>query len=223
MSASMKTILAFGDSLTWGANPKGGRHRFEDRWTSVLESELPQVRVVAEGLSGRTTVFDDPSAATDRNGSRILPVLLGSHYPLDLVILMFGANDLKPKICGRAVETAAGMARLIDIIRNYPYGYGTPAPDVMLVSPPHFSASEQPGGGPAGDRSIEESQRLSGCYEAVAAANGCPFFDAAAVATACLKDGVHLDAKNTRAIGLGIAPVVSRWLARDAELQAASV
>ena len=91
-----KQILAFGDSLTWGANPGGrGRHRFEDRWTSVVEENLIGVRVIAEGLGGRTTSFDDYSAMADRNGVKVLPTLLGSHYPLDLVAIMLGTNDLK--------------------------------------------------------------------------------------------------------------------------------
>ena len=37
----MKTILAYGDSLTWGYDPVSlGRHAHEDRWTSVLQKAL---------------------------------------------------------------------------------------------------------------------------------------------------------------------------------------
>ena len=38
----MKTILAYGDSLTFGANPQpnGPRHAYEDRWPTVLEKGL---------------------------------------------------------------------------------------------------------------------------------------------------------------------------------------
>jgi lysophospholipase L1-like esterase len=35
----MKTILCYGDSLTWGYDPEGpGRHALEDRWPSVLQA-----------------------------------------------------------------------------------------------------------------------------------------------------------------------------------------
>ncbi len=33
----MKTVLCYGDSLTWGYDAAGpGRHRFEDRWPGVV-------------------------------------------------------------------------------------------------------------------------------------------------------------------------------------------
>ncbi|MEK1932887.1 MAG: arylesterase, partial [Pararhizobium sp.] len=48
----MKQILAFGDSLTWGADPATGeRHPIEQRWPSSLEEELNGIaHVIAEGL-----------------------------------------------------------------------------------------------------------------------------------------------------------------------------
>ena len=55
-----------------------------------------KARVIAEGLGGRTTVHDDWCADADRNGARILPTLLASHSPLDLVVIMLGTNDMKP-------------------------------------------------------------------------------------------------------------------------------
>src|SRR5690606_20639683 len=40
--SAMKTILAYGDSLTFGANPQpnGQRHAYEDRWPTALETAL---------------------------------------------------------------------------------------------------------------------------------------------------------------------------------------
>ena len=42
----MKTILAYGDSLTYGANPipGGPRHAYEDRWPTALEQGLGDAR-----------------------------------------------------------------------------------------------------------------------------------------------------------------------------------
>ena len=107
----MKTILAYGDSLTFGTNAQTqGRHAYEDRWPTVLEHGLGgKARVIAEGLGGRTTVFDDFSNAADRNGARVLPTLLESHKPLDLVVIMLGTNDLKEYISGSAFGAAMGV------------------------------------------------------------------------------------------------------------------
>ena len=45
--------------------------RYEDRWPSVLQAALGDgVHVIAEGLNGRTTAFDDHLADADRNGAR---------------------------------------------------------------------------------------------------------------------------------------------------------
>ncbi|HET9536787.1 MAG TPA: GDSL-type esterase/lipase family protein, partial [Mesorhizobium sp.] len=83
----MKTVLCYGDSLTWGYDAEGpGRHAYENRWPSALQRALGNVRVVTEGLNGRTTAFDDRLADADRNGARILPTLLATHAPLDLVV-----------------------------------------------------------------------------------------------------------------------------------------
>jgi lysophospholipase L1-like esterase len=206
-------ILAFGDSLTWGANPGGlGRHAFADRWTSVVESELPSVRVIAEGLGGRTTSFNDYAAMADRNGARILPTVLGSHYPLDLVAIMLGTNDLKPHLCGSVIGAAAGIERLVEIVQTYPYGYDTAVPKILIISPPHFSETQAGDRIPAGGRSIAESKKFAAAYKAVAEKRKCAFFDAATVATASPIDGIHLDATNTRAIGLGVTPIIARML-----------
>jgi lysophospholipase L1-like esterase len=56
----MKTVLCYGDSLTWGYNPSDGiRYPFEQRWPGVLQRELSDsVRVIEEALSGRTAATD---------------------------------------------------------------------------------------------------------------------------------------------------------------------
>ena len=141
----MKTILAYGDSLTFGANPQPGgpRHAYEDRWPSVLEHRLAgKARVIAEGLGGRTTASDDWYANADRNGARILPTLLESHSPLDLVIIMLGTSDLKPAICGSALEASFGMRRLVQLIRGHYAGKGEVAPEIIIVAPPLLCESD---------------------------------------------------------------------------------
>ncbi|WP_224702428.1 SGNH/GDSL hydrolase family protein [Devosia aquimaris] len=214
----MKTILAYGDSLTFGANPSGGaRHAYEDRWPTALEKGLGgKARVIAEGLGGRTTVSDDWYANADRNGARILPTLLESHGPLDMVIIMLGTNDLKPAICGSALEASFGMRRLVQIIRGHAAGRNEPAPEIVLVAPPLLCDSDNADmmghfGGLA--HGLEQSSQFAAHYARRAQEWNTGFFDAATVAKADPQDGVHLDAANTRAIGEGLVPVVKSMLA----------
>lgn len=213
----MKTILAYGDSLTFGANPipGGPRHAHEDRWPAALERALGgAARVIAEGLGGRTTVHDDGWAAADRNGARILPTLLESHSPLDLVIIMLGTNDLKPFHGRTAQEAANGMRRLVQIVRGHYVKPSDVTPRIILVSPPHIIHSDHPEMIPhfGGRAVIAESQELARWYRLRADEYGCGFFDAATVAKAHPADGVHLDAENTRKIGEALAPLVKSTL-----------
>ena len=210
----MKVVMAYGDSLTFGADAENNtRHAYEDRWPTVLEQGLGgQARVIAEGLGGRTTVFDDFAADADRNGARVLPTLLASHSPLDAVVIMLGTNDLKPFICGSALGAAHGVKRLVEIIRSYPYNRNAPVPKVVIVSPPHAIDTDHADLGPMFAGGKDESRLFAGHYARIAKELGCPFFDAAKVAFPHKVDGIHLDAANTRAIGQGLVPVVKAAL-----------
>jgi lysophospholipase L1-like esterase len=213
----MKTILAYGDSLTYGANPipGGPRHAYEDRWPTALEQGLGgKARVIAEGLGGRTTVHDDWFANADRNGARVLPTLLESHSPLDLVIIMLGTNDIKPFHGRTAGEAGRGMARLVQIIRGHYAGKLQAAPEIILVSPPPIIkgdwADMMDHFGP--DDAIATSVDLHREYAKRAAEQQVHFFDAGTVAKTDPRDGIHLDPVNTRAIGTGLVPLVTKVL-----------
>ncbi len=206
----MKTVLCYGDSLTWGYNAEGpSRHNFADRWPSVLADALGDgFHVVAEGLNGRTTAFDDRLAGADRNGATILPTILMTHAPLDLVIIMLGSNDMKPWVHGNPIAAKQGIERLIDIVRGHDYPLGEPAPKILIVAPPAVSRTGQAEFAEMFSGGDAASERLAPLYAALADQAGCGFFDAGTVAKTTPLDGVHLDAENTRAIGAALAPVV---------------
>lgn len=210
----MKTVLCYGDSLTWGYSAETiGRHAFADRWPSVLAAGLgAEVAVVAEGLNGRTTAFDDPTDGADRNGARTLPMVLSTHAPLDLVIVMLGANDMKGFVHGQAIAAREGMERIVDVVRGHAYPLGGKAPDVLIVSPPPLCETAEPRFAAMFEGGIAQSQMLASLYADLADETDCGFFDAGSVAKTTPLDGVHLDAANTRAIGRGLEPVVRMML-----------
>ena len=95
----MKAVLAFGDSNTWGLIPGSAskeRYPWGIRWTSLLQERCPKIRVIEEGLCGRTTVFED-ELRPGRRGITALPLILETHYPLDAAVVMLGTNDSKPQ------------------------------------------------------------------------------------------------------------------------------
>ncbi len=206
----MKTILCYGDSLTWGFEP-GTRTRYprETRWPDVLAAALEnRVRVVSDGLRGRTTAYDDHLADCDRNGARILPTALHTHAPIDLVILMLGSNDMKPHIAGTAAASLQGLRRLVSIVRHHDTGIeGVAAPDVLIVAPPPLCETGNTEYAAVLAGGIVQSQMLASFYADLADELDCGFFDAGSVASTSPIDGVHIDAEGTRAIGKALAPM----------------
>jgi lysophospholipase L1-like esterase len=213
----VKTVLCYGDSLTWGYDAaSAGRHAFADRWPSRLARGLGDGHViVADGLNGRTTAYDDNTSAADRNGARILPTALATHQPLDLAIVLLGTNDLKRHTGGgRAFEARIGMERVVEIVRAFPYHRGMSVPKILIVAPPSFVATDDPDFTLLFSHAIEESQRLPGAYALVADEYGCDVFDASEVCETTPLDGIHLDAENTRRLGDALVEPVRTILAR---------
>lgn len=210
----MKTILCFGDSLTWGFMAgTWTRHAFEDRWPNMLAAGLEgKARVIEEGMNGRTTAYDDPTDAAELNGAKALPIMLKSHEPLDLVIIMLGTNDLKFAQRCRAFDAALGMGRLIQIVQHYPFNDNYPPPQLLIMSPPALVETSDAWFDELWGHAISESKKFPDHYRRIAEEAGVHFFDAGAVAKADPTDGGHLDAANTRAIGEALAPVVKKIL-----------
>ena len=210
----MQSVLAYGDSLTWGYDPVSlGRHAYQDRWTSVLAGALgPSVNLIVEGLNGRTTAFDDHLADCERNGAKLLPSILETHAPLDLVIIMLGTNDLKQGPAGAAFAAVRGMKRLVTLVRYHVWANDYDAPDILLVAPPRICETANVPFAAMFRGALEESAMLASLYRDLADETGCGFFDAGSVAQTTPLDGIHLDAENTRAIGRGLEPVVRMML-----------
>lgn len=210
----MKNILCFGDSLTWGADAaSGGRHALEDRWPNALAHALGNdVHVVAEGLNGRTTAFDDHTADCVRNGVKILPTLLESHQPLDLVIVLLGTNDLKHMIAGTASSSATGIKRIVSLIRHHAYRDGADVPEILIVAPPKFSQTANTDVGAMFTDGMAQSAMLPSLLCDLADDLGCGFYDANSVAETTPLDGIHMDAKNTKELGRGLAATAKLML-----------
>ena len=215
-----KRILCFGDSNTWGYIPDGqpedGSYRirfpFEVRWTGILQGILgSDYRVIEEGLNGRTTMWDDPKAPY-RNGAKYLDACIETHAPLDLIMIMLGTNDLKPRISGRAYDSAEGVGLLIEMIRKNPTGRNGATPQALIVSPAaigsHIDIS--PFTDEFGGRAAhEESLKMPSYLAATAKANGAEFMDAAKYART-VPDAIHLDADSHKKFAKALAQKIKK-------------
>ena len=211
----MKTILAFGDSITWGFEAETfKRHAFEDRWPNALGAKLgPNYRLIAEGLNGRTTVHDDNLVDEQRNGVKALPMLLSSHQPLDLVIIALGTNDLKHPWWSRASDAKRGVQRLVEITQRFDYGVDMRTPKILVIAPPAVIHTNNADFDKMFSHGIKESQKFGDEYKLLEKSHGITVFEAAKIVEADPRDGIHLGAANTRKLGESLAPLVRELLA----------
>lgn len=136
MVGDIVNILCFGDSNTHGYNPEnGGRYTKDERWTGILQNILgKEYYVIEEGLSGRTTVFDDPLFEGLSGIEYIVPCLM-THEPLDLLILMLGTNDTKERFGASAEAITLGLERLIKKAKSCEVAFRNNTPNILIVAP----------------------------------------------------------------------------------------
>ena len=210
----MKNILCFGDSNTFASHPLGGRHPYDVRWTGRLQALLgAEYRVIEEGLGGRTTVFED-QISPGRNGRTALPMAIGTHNPLDLIIVMLGTNDLKEQYHVTTWDLARAMEQLMHIIDAYEYAPHYQKPQVLLIAP--IEVGEDIENSPFGcftRAAIAPSKEFAKIYAPVAEKYGAHFFDAASVARPSAEDQLHMDADSHRALADALAVKVREILA----------
>ena len=209
--AETKTILCFGDSNTWGYNPvTQARYPRDERWPGVLRRELGDgYLVIEEGLNGRTTVWDDPIEGY-KNGKEYLIPCLGTHRPIDMVIIMLGTNDLKMRFSLPAYDIAEGAGGLVDVVLKSEVGPGDSVPKILLIVPPPLGKlsdfAEMFEGGRA------KSKKLAGHFRRIAEERDCPLLDASEVIVSSDIDGVHFDPSEHRKLGVAVADRVKQLL-----------
>lgn len=209
----MKNILCYGDSNTWGAIPAPmmaveGRYNLHTRWPGVLRDQLgADYWVIEEGLSGRTTVWDDP-IAPHRNGAVYLPPCLLTHRPLDLVIILLGTNDLKHRFGKSAYDIASGAGFLVDLVLQSTCGPDDAAPSVLLMCPPPVTNPVPEKFADMFAGAIEKSRQLAPQYRKAASDRGVHFLNAGDIIESSPVDGIHFEAEGQRRLGMAVAEKV---------------
>ena len=199
----MKQILCFGDSNTFGLIPgTGNRYDWNIRWTGILDKNLREkgYRIIEEGLCSRTTVFDD-SFREGRKGADILPTLLESHNPIDIVILMLGTNDCKTIYNATAETIGKGIQRLLQQIKQK-----SPQAKIILVSPIYLGqgVGEKGFDSEFDDSSVETSENLHKVYNRIADENEIYYLKASGYANPSPQDREHLDENGHRKLAEGL-------------------
>lgn len=213
-----KTVLCFGDSLTWGFDPRGAerfvRYGYTERWARRLQAELgPSYYVIEEGLNGRTTVFDDPVIG-GMSGLAQLPTALKTHMPLDLAVVMLGSNDIKTRFGVNGDEIARCLGRLLDAVAKSNCGPGGKAPQALVLVPPVMGDVGGTWVAPLydSDHSRAASRRLRETYPTIAAAFGAHCFDINQVVGPGTTDGIHFDPDALPPVAAALAATIRSLL-----------
>lgn len=193
-----KRIVCFGDSNTWGYIPVTSQRYDENtRWPALLQSKLgyEDYTVVEEGLTGRTTVFDDPFDS-ELNGLKTMPAILRTAAPIDLLVFMLGTNDFQSHIpAGNPVSTARAVQYMLEIARTLPLDREGEKMKILLISPIEITEDRLTfkDNDVTDAQSIANSRELGKHMAIVAQQLGVEFLDAAQYIKPGKVDGVHLD------------------------------
>ena len=222
---SIKNILCFGDSNTWGFVPGAfdpgtlyiKRYSILERWPGLLREMLgADYYIIEEGLNGRTTNVEYPDLSGRSGTSYILPCLY-SHSPLDLVILNIGINDIKAIFDRTMMEISEGMAELIDLIKSTSYGPDMQGPpQILLLSP---SALTHEGYVDQNNESsfkggMEKSLSFNEYYKKIALEKSCHYINLQSVVNYSEIDGLHYDKRGHAVIASVIGSKINEIFAK---------
>ena len=216
-----KHILCFGDSNTHGycADPAdcadgGVRFAEEQRWTQLLQADLGQdYLVIEEGLSGRTTCFDDP-IHEGLNGLDYIYPCLKSHEEIDLLIIMLGTNDCKDRFYASAACIGLGMARLVNKAKSTDC-WGGKQPNILVIAPPPIGEGMLTSSVAAtmGQLCVEKSRQLADSYREQCELLNVSFLDAGAIGCEFnTVDFMHLTSRGHRTLAEALTKLIPQLL-----------
>ena len=142
-------------------------------------------------------------------------MLIETHTPIDLVIIMLGTNDLQQYLNGTAYSAARGVRRLVALVRERIVSLrelrhpNLQMPEIMIISPPRVIDTKLCPAGidHFGDNWVQ-SEGFSEKMKTVADEMKTHFVDAEEIVETSMVDGVHLDAEQSQKLGQAlIAPV----------------
>lgn len=175
-----KTVLCYGDSNTYGYDPRGffgGRYDPENRWCDILAKKTGW-QVVNCGENGRT--LPQHSWAYEDLENAIL-----KYAPVPLMTIMLGTNDILMGYAAEVAQVAQSMEKLLERLEHR-----FPETTVLLIAPPSVRVGVP--------KLEEQMKQLSGFYREMAQKRHLYFCDAGAWELPLAHDGVHLSEEGHR-------------------------
>lgn len=186
----VNTVLCFGDSNTYGYNPRyGDRYPPFMRWPEALGALLGEHScVIGEGMNGRT-VLDFGNPLTD--SYQALEAAIMCNFPIDCLIIMLGTNDCLFGTELSAEDICRGMEKLILHAEDFISGLQPRKPEIIVIAP-HTLAETNPENVIHADaRAVELSKELPELYRVMCGKLGCHFVSIEDLPILSDIDGIH--------------------------------
>lgn len=204
-----KRILCFGDSNTWGFVPAQmtlTRLDEETRWTGLLQKKLGSDWQVLEfGICGCTSGFANEVHGINANAHVLYPSVLLASFPVDMVCIMLGTNDLKAELDWKSGDTAKNLDFLISVTRGI-----APVAKIVLASPVILQQGIENAAALGFDETaIEKSILCAKEVAELAQRRNIALFDTNAVVHELRTDGCHFTPASHKAFGEALADFIA--------------
>lgn len=193
----MKKIVCYGDSNTFGYNPKDNSQFDENtRWTAILQKNLgAEYEVINEGMCDRTGFVDNPKGF-EFSAQRHFPKMLSEIENIDILILAIGTNDFQFQYDISIDTIEKGLGNLIKLAQSK-------AKNIIIIPPVVLSEKVLEGFFKLqfDEKSIIKSKEYVRVYKNFADLYHCNYFDINKIANPSDFDGLHYDENSHKVIG----------------------
>ena len=194
-----RTVVFYGDSNTYGYDPRGffgGRYDTDTIWTYRVAEALGDTwEVINEGMNGRCL----PDAAYSL---RYMDSLLSELSETDLFVIMLGTNDLLMRLEPDERLPAGRMEQLLRHLKAR-----AQCPVIRVIGPPLIGSGETPD--PDLVRYKEANIRMNARFRQLAEKYEVMFADAAEWEIPLAFDGVHLSEEGHRIFADRMIPLLA--------------
>lgn len=207
----MKKIICYGDSNTFGFNPKDGT-RFDEntRWTAILQKKLgTEYEVVNEGACDRTGFVNNPKGF-EFSAQRHFPKMISKIDNIDILIIALGTNDLQFQYSISVGAIEKGLENLIKLAQ-------TKAEDIIIIPPLILSEKILEGSFnfQFDQTSIVKSRKIGRIYRQISNAYHCNYFDINKFTKPSDVDGLHYNEESHKIIGDNLSNLINKLSGQD--------
>lgn len=213
---AIKQILFYGDSLVYGKQ-SGANARLDVavRYTGVLQRLLGEdFEVIEEGLRGRMLSGESPHFP-DRNGLQQFGSIIGSHLPVDVLVIGLGTNDCNQNPAFNAQAFAETLQEYAQKLNEWVDFFEIEPPQVLFVLPPDIDETYYDEGTARifGAGAGERLKALRSALHGVAQDLGFATLDASAYCRPAQHDGIHLDAEGNEKLAKALRTKLLEFVA----------